>query len=49
MDIAGVSTLANFEVIEIVNDNNPYPTLLGKYWATVMNGVINLKKMKNDF
>lgn len=42
--IKGVSMQTNFEVIEIVEDNNPYPTLLGIDWATDMNGVINLKK-----
>jgi len=39
-----MSALADFEVIEIVDDNNPYPALLGIDWATDMNGVINLKK-----
>lgn len=29
MDIEGVSVMANFEVIEIVDDSNPYPALLG--------------------
>jgi len=29
VDIEGVSALADFEVIEIVDDNNPYPALLG--------------------
>ena len=46
VDIEGASALADFEVIEIVDDNNPYPTLLGIDWATDMNGVINLKKHK---
>ena len=32
-----------------MDDNNPYPVLLGKYWATVMNKVINLKKQKMIF
>jgi len=41
-----VSVLANFEVIEIVNDINPYPMLLGIDWDIDMNGVINLKKWK---
>ena len=36
-------------MIEIVDDNNPYPTLLGIDWATDMNGVINLKKRKIIF
>ena len=44
MDIEGASALADFEVIEIVDDNNPYPLLLGIDWATNKNGVINLKK-----
>jgi len=49
VDIEGASALANFEVIEIVDDNNPYPALLGIDWATDMNGVINLKKRKMNF
>lgn len=36
-------------MIEIVDDSNPYPTLLGIDWATDMNGVINLKKWKMIF
>ena len=49
VDIEGASTLADFEVIEVVDDNNPYPVLLGIDWATDMNGVINLKKCKMIF
>lgn len=49
VDIEGVSTLADFEVIEIFDDTNPYPALLGIGWATDMNGVINLKKHKMIF
>ena len=44
IDIEGASTLVDFEVIEIVDDNNPYLVLLGIDWAIDMNGVINLKK-----
>ena len=29
VDIDGVSTLADFEVIEIIDDSNPYLALLG--------------------
>jgi len=29
MDIEGARALVNFEVIEIVDDINPYPALLG--------------------
>jgi len=28
VDIEGANVLADFEVIEIVDDNNPYPMLL---------------------
>lgn len=49
MDIDGRSTQIDFEVIEIVDDSNPYPTLLGIDWATNMNGIINLKKQKMIF
>jgi hypothetical protein len=31
-NIDGVLNIDNFEVIEIVYDNNPYPTLLGLDW-----------------
>ena len=49
MDIEGVSTLGDSEVIEIVDDRNPWPTLLAINWATDMNGVINLKRWKMIF
>ena len=49
MDIEGASALANFEVIEIVDDNTPYLALLGIDWATNMNRVINLRKRKIIF
>ena len=43
MDIDGVSTLEDFEVIEIIDDSNPYPALLGIEWALDNYEVINLK------
>jgi len=49
VDIEGASTQTDFEVIDIVDDSNPYPTLLGIDWGTNMNGVINLKKHKMIF
>lgn len=49
VDIEGANMLADFEVIEIVDDNNPYPVLLGTDWATDINRVINLKKRKMIF
>jgi len=41
--------MADFEVIEIIDDSNPYPLLQGIDWAIDMNGVINLKKRKMSF
>jgi len=37
IDIEGMRALANFEVIEIVDDSNPYPVILGIDWATDIN------------
>ena len=44
MDIERERALADFEVIEIVDENNPYPVLLGIDWAFNMDLVINPKK-----
>ena len=33
IDIEGIRSIATFEVIEIVDNNIPYPTLLGLEWA----------------
>ena len=49
VDIKDASALANFEVIEILDNNNPYPALLAIDWATDMNEIINLKKWKMIF
>ena len=46
VDIEGVTTQTDFEVIKIMDESSPYPTLLGIDWATDMYGVINLKKWK---
>ena len=45
VDIIGVKALADFEVIEIVEDMDPYPALLGLHWAINIEGVINLKNV----
>ena len=42
VDIIGVKAQADFEVIEIVEDADPYPALLGLDWDIDMGGVINL-------
>lgn len=49
VDIQGVSTLIDFEVIKIIDNNNPYPMLLGIYWVFGMDEIINLKKKKITF
>lgn len=43
VDLDGVSTRTDFEVVEMVDEKSPYPTLLGIDWAIDMNGIINLK------
>jgi len=44
VDIDGVQSLEDFEVIEIIDDNKSYPTLLGIDWDFDNLAVINLKK-----
>ena len=49
VDIDGVTTIADFEFIEIIDDSNPYPTLLGTEWEIDNAAVINLKKRQMTF
>ena len=49
MDIDGVITFVYFEVIEIVDDNCPYPALLGIDWAFNNSTVVDLKKRRMTF
>jgi len=49
VDIEGARTLAEFKVIKIVDDNNPYRALLGIDWAFDMDVVINLRKRRMTF
>jgi hypothetical protein len=44
MDIDGVRTFADFEVIEIVDDSCPYPALLVIDWDFNNSTVVDLKK-----
>jgi hypothetical protein len=44
MDIDGVRTFADFEVIEIVVDSFPYTALLGIDWAFDNSTIVDLKK-----
>jgi hypothetical protein len=49
LDIDGVKTFSNFEVIEIVDDSFPYHMLLGIDWAFNNSTVIDLKKRRMKF
>jgi hypothetical protein len=49
VDLDGVCTKADFEVIEIVDDTTPYPALLGLDWAFENQAIINLKTRKMTF
>jgi hypothetical protein len=49
VDIDIVRTFADFEVIEIIDDNLPYPALLGIDWAFNNSTVFNLKKRHMTF
>jgi hypothetical protein len=49
VDIDGVRTFSDFEVIEIVDDNFPYPVLLGIDWAFNNSTVVDLKKRFMNF
>ena len=44
VDVEGLRTFADFEVINIVDDTNPYLTLLGIDWAIDNQTIINFKK-----
>jgi hypothetical protein len=49
VNIEGVKTKVYFEVIEIVDDSDPYPALLEIVWAFENNVVLNLKKRQMSF
>jgi len=49
VNIEGVHTTVEFEVIEIIDDSNPYPALLGLDWAFDNMPIINLKKRQMIF
>jgi hypothetical protein len=49
VDIDGVRTFANFEVIEVVDDSFPYPALLGIDWAFNNSTMVDLKKRSMNF
>ena len=41
----GLRTYIDFKFIDIVDDTNPYPALLGIDWAIENQNIINFKKM----
>lgn len=49
VDIEDARAVADFKFIEIINNNNPYPTLFWIDWAFDMNAIINLKKWSMVF
>jgi hypothetical protein len=49
VDLDGVHTKADFEVIKIVDDTKPYPILLGLDWEFENQAIINLKTRKTTF
>ena len=49
VDIDGVRSFADFEVIEIIGDSRPYPSLLGIDWAIDNMAIIDLKKIQMTF
>jgi hypothetical protein len=49
VDIDGVRTFADFEVIEIVDDSFPYPALLGIDWAFDNSTVVDIQKRRMKF
>ena len=49
VDLDGVHTKVDFEVIEIVDGTTPYPVLLGLDWAFDNQAIINWKTRKMAF
>jgi hypothetical protein len=49
VNIEGVKMKADFKVIEIMDESDPYPALLGIDWAFDNNAVLNLKKHQMSF
>jgi hypothetical protein len=47
MNIDAMRSVEDFEVIEIVDDSKPYPTLMGLEWEFDNQAIINLKGMEN--
>ena len=49
VDVEGMNTYVDFDVIEVVDDGGSYSTLMGIGWANDSMGVINFKKWVMTF
>ena len=49
VDIDGVRSFVDFDVIEIIGNSRPYPALLGIDWEIDNMAVIDLKKIQMTF
>jgi hypothetical protein len=49
VDLDGVHTKEDFEVIEIVDETTPYPVFLGLDWVFENQAIINFKMWKMTF
>jgi hypothetical protein len=49
VELVGVKTIVDFEVIEIMGEKDPYPALLGIYWAYENYVIIGLKNETMTF
>ena len=49
VEVEGLTTYADFKVIDIVDDTNPYSALLGIDWAKDNQTIITFKKMILSF
>jgi len=49
VDLDHVHTMVDFEVIDIVDNTSPYPSLLGMDWDFDKHDIINFKTMEMIF
>jgi hypothetical protein len=49
VNIDGVHSMEKFEVIDIMDENQPYPTLMGLEWDFYNQSIINLKRREMIF
>jgi hypothetical protein len=49
VNIDGMHNITNFEVIQIMDDSQPYPTLMGLEWGFDNKTIINMKRREMIF